>query len=162
MSIYFKDSSNELPITSIDTLDRNIILELQEHARKHFKAIAKKLKVSEGTIKNRVNRLTNSSILKLEARVNPFAFPNRISAIVGVKLTDRYKEKIMRDIEKIPEVTSVYVVTGRYDLFFEVMVDSLSALDEVLHKKDLMRVNGISAMETFVIMASNTKYFKLS
>jgi len=108
-----------------------------------------------------MNRLTNSGILKLEARVDPFAFSNKISAIVGVKLADRYNEKTMQDIEKIPEITSVCVVTGRYDLFFEIMVDSLGALDEVLHKKDLRQVNGISAMETFVVMASNTKYFRM-
>ena len=42
-------------------------------------------------------------------------------------------------------------------LKLEARVDSLGALDEVLHKKDLKQVNGISAMGTFVVMASNTK-----
>jgi len=28
--------------------------------------------------------------------------------------------------------------------------------------KDLKQVNGISSMETFVVMASNTKYFRFS
>ena len=59
---------------NLDDIDRKIILELQEDARRQFKIIAKKLRVSEGTIKNRVTRLKNRGILKLEARVNPFCF----------------------------------------------------------------------------------------
>jgi len=37
----------------IDALDRKIILELQEDARRQFKTIATKLNVSEKTVKNR-------------------------------------------------------------------------------------------------------------
>jgi len=51
----------------IDALDRKIILELQEDARRPYKDIAGKLNVSEGTIKNRVTRLINRGVLKLEA-----------------------------------------------------------------------------------------------
>ena len=57
----------------IDDLDKKIIFELQEDARRPFKVVANKFKVSEGTISNRVNRLIEKGILKLEARVNPFS-----------------------------------------------------------------------------------------
>ncbi|MCK5199142.1 MAG: Lrp/AsnC family transcriptional regulator [Spirochaetales bacterium] len=146
----------------IDNLDREIILELQEDARRQFKIIAGKLKVSEGTIKNRVERLVKQDILKLEARVNPFALPRRISAIVGVNLKERDHEEKIKEIEKIPGVTSVWNATGRFDLFFEVMVDSLNSLNDVLFRRDLKKIGGISYTETFVILSSNTKYLKLS
>jgi hypothetical protein len=41
------------------------------------------------------------------------------------------------------------------------MVDSLESLNEVLFKKDLEKIGGISYTETFVILSSNTKYFKI-
>lgn len=145
----------------IDNLDREIILELQEDARRQFKIIAGKLKVSEGTIKNRVERLIKQDILKLEARVNPFALPRRISAIVGVNLKERNHEEIIKKIEKIPWVTSVWNASGRFDLFFELMVDSLESLNDALFKNDLEKIGGISYTETFIILSSNTKYFKI-
>ncbi len=147
---------------NIDALDREIILALQKDARRPYKTIATTLKVSEGTVKNRVTRLINSGILKLEARVNPFALPNRISAIVGVNLKERNHEKKIKEIEKIPGVTSAFNATGRFDLFFEIMVDSLNSLNDVLFRKDLKKIGGISYTETFVLLHSNTKYFKLS
>ncbi len=45
------------PDKDIDCLDRKIIIELQEDARRLYKDIAGHLKVSEGTVKNRVMRL---------------------------------------------------------------------------------------------------------
>lgn len=147
---------------NIDALDRKIILSLQQDARRPYKDIAKKLRVSEGTIKNRVTRLINRGILKLEARVNPFALPNRISAVVGVNLKERNHEEKIKEIEKIPGVTSVWNAAGRFDLFFEIMVDSMNSLNEILFGKYIKKIGGISYTETFITLYSNTKYFKLS
>ena len=146
---------------NLDNIDREIILELQKDARRQYKLIAKKLNVSEGTIKNRVTRLINRGILKLEARVNPFALPNQISAVVGVNLKERNHEEKIKEIEKIPEITSVWSAAGRFDLFFEIMVDSLNSLNDILFRKDLKEIGGISYTETYIILYSNTKYFKL-
>jgi Lrp/AsnC family transcriptional regulator, regulator for asnA, asnC and gidA len=146
----------------IDDLDRRIILELQRDARQSFKNIAKTQKVSEGTVRNRVNLLISKGILKLEARVNPFAFESKVAAIVGVNLKERNHEEKIKEIEKIPCVTSVWNATGRFDLFFEIMVDSLQALNDVLFKKDLRKIGGIVYTETFIVLSSNTKYFRLS
>ncbi len=145
----------------IDDLDKKIILELQEDARRQFKVIATKLKVSESTVKNRVTRLINRGVLKLEARVDPFALPRRVAAVVGLNLKERnYKEK-MEEIEKVPGVTNVWKATGRFDLFFEIMVDSLDSLNDILFGKYLETIDGIAHIETFVLLSSNTKYFKL-
>ncbi len=146
----------------IDDLDKRIILELQQDARKPYKEIAKKVEVSEGTVRNRVVRLIDRGILKLQARVNPFAFPNKISALVGVSVKGREHEETMERIAQIPCVTSVWNATGRFDLFFEVMVDSLEDLNNVLFGKVLGEIGGVLNTETFVTLHSTTKYFKLS
>lgn len=146
----------------IDNLDKEIIIELQKDARGSFKTIARRLDVSEGTIRNRIKRLVDSNILELQARVNPFSLPTKVTALIGVNLKQRDHEEKMRQIEKIPQVTSVWTATGRYDLFFEVMVDSLQELNDVLINKDLKRIGGIAFTETFVILSSRTKYFRLA
>jgi Lrp/AsnC family transcriptional regulator for asnA, asnC and gidA len=145
----------------IDDLDRKIIHELQGDARAPFKDIAKRLRISEGTARNRVIRLIDRGVLKLEARVDPFALPHKIPALVGVSLRERDPEQKMREIERIPGVTSVWNTTGPYDLFFEVMVDSLEELNRVLLGIEPNYVKGISRTETFVVLSSSTKFFKL-
>jgi Lrp/AsnC family transcriptional regulator for asnA, asnC and gidA len=146
----------------IDQLDRKVILELQQDGRRLYKDIAKKLKVSEGTVRNRVGRLIDNGILVLQARVNPFAFPHKISALVGVRIKGRETEKTLEKIEKIPCVTSIWNATGRYDLFFELMVDSLQELNDILYREVLGKIRDVSYTETFITLSSKTKFYKLT
>jgi Lrp/AsnC family transcriptional regulator for asnA, asnC and gidA len=148
---------------SIDELDRQIILELQEDARRPYKVIAAKLNVSESTIGNRVSRLLRTGILKLEASVDPFQLSNKVAAVVGIKLERRGHLQAIEEIKKIPAVSSVYAATGEYDLFIEVMVDSIAHLNDFLfHKSQLSKIKNIVATETFILLSSNTKFFKLA
>jgi len=146
----------------IDDLDKGIILELQQDARRPFSVIAEKLNVAEGTVRNRVKRLIQRDVLELKARVNPFALSDKVPAIIGINLAEKTHEQKVKEIEKIPSVTSAWNATGRFDLFLEVMVDSLGDLNEILLKKLLHGIGGIRHSETFVILSSNTKRFKLS
>ena len=151
-----------LPDNRIDDLDRNIILELQEDARRPYKEIAAKLGVSESTISNRVNRLLRTGILKLEARVDPFRLTNTVAAIVGLKLERRGHLQAVEEIRKIPGVSAVYVATGKYDLFIEVMADSIADLNDFLfHRSRLSKMKNIITTETFILLSSTTKFFKL-
>ena len=151
-----------LPDNHIDDLDRNIILELQEDARRPYKEVAAKLSVSESTISNRVNRLLRTGILKLQARVDPFSLTNKVAAIIGIKLERRGHLQAIEEIGKIPGVSAVYVATGKYDLFIEVMEDSIADLNDFLfHKSRLSKMKNIVTTETFILLSSSTKFFKL-
>ncbi len=152
-----------LPDDRIDDLDRSIILELQEDARRPYKEIAARLSVSESTISNRVNRLLRTGLLKLEARVDPFKLANKVAAIIGIRLERRGHLQAIEEISKIDGVSAVYVATGKYDLFIEVMEDSIADLNEFLfHKSRLNKMKNIVATETFILLSSKTKFFKLS
>ena len=145
----------------LDKLEQEIIMELQKDARKSFKSIAAKLKVSESTISNRVNRLIEHDILKLEARVNPFQLKNKIVALIGINLKQRDHELIISKIQEIPGVTSVWVTTGKYDLYAEVMVDSINDLNNFIFRKGLGMMDSVSFTETNIMLHSQTKYFKI-
>ena len=152
-----------LPDNRIDDLDRSIILELQEDARRPYKEIAAKLGVSESTISNRVNRIQRTGILKLEARVDPFKLAHKVAAIIGIQLERRGHLQAVEEIRKIPGVSAVYVATGKYDLFIEVMEDSISDLNDFLfHKSRLSKMKNIVTTETFILLSSDTKFFKLA
>lgn len=147
----------------LDDLDLDIIRELQKDARMHFNKIAPKLGVTEGTVRNRVKSLLERGILVLEARINPTALQSSAAALVGLNLEKRNQVEIMKRIEAIPGITSVWNTTGRFDLFFEVMVESLKELNAFLFSNDggIEKVGGILSSETFVLLDSTTKYFKI-
>ncbi len=145
---------------NLDELDRKIILTLQTDARRPFKSIAKDNNVSEGTISNRVNRLLNNNILKLEARINPFAI-NKIGALLGVNLKERSHETTIKQIQAMENVTSVWVTTGKYDLFVEVLVNSINELNHFIFAGGLSKIDNISFTETHIMLYSETKFLKI-
>ena len=147
---------------NLDRLDRDIILELQQNARRSFKSIAAKLQVSESTISNRVNRLTGSGVLKLQARVDPFCLPHQVAALIGMNLERRCHQTAIAQIENLPGVNAVWRTTGKYDLFVEVMVDSIEMLNEFLFSAGLDRIEGLTFTETYLVLNSRTKFFKVS
>ena len=145
----------------LDETDRQIILALQNDARTSFKLIAQQLRISEGTVSNRYNRLVNDGILKLEAKIDPFSLPNKVTALVGVTLKERTTDKTMKKIMAIEGVNCVWNATGRYDLFFELMADSLSELNDILFRENLDGLSDIDHTETFVTLSGLHKYYTL-
>ena len=67
----------------LDNIDKKIISELQKNGRISYKDIAKKLGVSDGTIRFRIKKLIQKKLLKISASINPFVFDASITAQIG-------------------------------------------------------------------------------
>ncbi|MEW6375825.1 MAG: Lrp/AsnC family transcriptional regulator [Thermodesulfobacteriota bacterium] len=141
----------------LDELDRKIVIELQENGRRSYKEIAKKLKVSNGTVRLRTEKMIEKGLVKIKALTNPFKFEHRICALVGINLERRGHAEKMKQVSKLKGVTSVMNCTGRYDLFVEVFLDSQKELMEFL-VNEISKVDGIQATETFVYLDGINKW----
>lgn len=156
-----KDATMTLPTQELDDLDQEIIWELQEDARRPYKKIAAKLSVAESTVSNRVNRLLESGLLKLEARVDPFKLSHKVAALVGIHLDRQQQMSVIHEIQGLPGVNAVWVSTGKYDLFAEVMRDSITDLNTFIFNNSLGRLEKIKSTESFIMLYSNSKHFKM-
>ena len=145
---------------AMDDLDRKIIGELQKNGRTSYKDIAKKLRVSDGTIRFRTGRLIRKNILRITASINPFALENGIVALVGMQLEKRTHKKTMEKISRLRGVVSVCNATGRYDLLAEVYLDSQKELSRFL-MEDLSRIGGINTTETFIYLDAINKWVEM-
>jgi len=135
----------------LDDLDFKIIRELQENGRRPYKEIAKRLKVSDGTIRLRTKKLIEEGLIKIKALINPFKFEHRICALVGINLERRGHVEKMKQISQLKGVTSVMNATGKYDLFVELFLESQKELMEFL-VNEISKVDGIQSTETFVFL----------
>ncbi len=144
----------------IDDLNQKIIKELQRDGRISYKEIAKKLKVSDGTIRFRTKRMIRKGLLKISASINPFAIETSITALVGMQLEKRTHKKTMERISKLKGVVSVCNATGQYDLIVEVFLDSRKELNKFLIE-DLSRIEGIKTTETFVYLDAINKWIEI-
>jgi Lrp/AsnC family transcriptional regulator for asnA, asnC and gidA len=144
--------------SELDALDHGIMDELRRDGRATNSAIASKLGVTEGTIRQRTRKLFESGAFRVLGRANPEIMPDQQVCLVGLKLGDSRKlEARAREVAALPEVMSVAIVTGRYDLVAEVVVPSNKGLIGFL-TDSLASVRDLESTETFLLLKTFDKW----
>jgi len=128
-----------------------IVSVLGENGRLSNREIARRIGVSEGTVRYRLGRLLRGGDLRVAAQVNIESFPGIYLAFVGVKIDGRRLTECAERIEKLPSVLTTMVVTGRYDLFAVVLAHSHHTLVDFVTNQ-LSHVSGVRDSETFVVL----------
>jgi len=140
-----------------DETDWKIINILREEYMSN-NAIALKLGVSEGMIRQRLKRLKEAGVLIVRALINPELLANQQIATIMANISEsRLMAQKVEEISKLDNVQSVSIVSGRYDLQIEVVVDSNKGLVRFL-TESLSQVDGISNTESFITLRSYGKF----
>jgi len=126
----------------LDHFDLDIISFLQSDGRISFTDIAKALKVSEGTVRNRVARLIEDRILQIVGMVDPYRLGFDASDLISVSVQPSLLEKVVDTISKFPEVSYPIMVSGEFDLLVEVLCRDREHLASFLNEK-MLRVPGV-------------------
>ena len=135
----------------IDETNKAIIKHLQD-GRKPFSAIADELAITENTVRARVNKLMEEGVLQVTGMVDPEQLPGHRICMMGIKLKTMDLSGKAKDISRLKGVISVCVVTGRYDLIAQVLLDedqNYSLID--FFTKELVKIAEILNVETFVV-----------
>lgn len=136
----------------IDAINIAIINHLRD-GRTSYKKIADNLKLSEGTIRGRVKKLREEGVLEISGLVDPEAIPEKYVVIVGIKLKDMDLVGKGEEFSKLRGVTSVCVVTGRFDLILMVMLKKEFGILE-FYTEEVARIENVRSVETFVVYKS--------
>ncbi|MFP4179727.1 MAG: Lrp/AsnC family transcriptional regulator [Spirochaetaceae bacterium] len=135
----------------IDDTNIEIIKHLRD-GRKSFSAIADALDITENTVRARVNKLTEEGILEITGLVDPEALPGCRMIIIGIKLSTVDLVRKGKEFTSLKGVVSVSVVTGRYDLIAQVMLNESDGFGLMEFFTDqLSKVEEIREVETFVV-----------
>ncbi len=116
-----------------DALNRKIIAMLQQDGRMPFSKIAEKLGTSEGTVRYRVNQMTEAKVLKIIGVADPIALGNEGYALIALKLgSNADPREVSRRFETCDEVTFILFAASQYDLVIEVICETHRELREFL------------------------------
>jgi Lrp/AsnC family transcriptional regulator for asnA, asnC and gidA len=135
----------------LDELGQNIIWELQEDARQSFREIGRKLKVSEGTVRNRVKSLVKSNTMKISAVANPERLGLNFMCIMCIEVKVGTAEKVEQLLIKNPNVYYLCGCTGTYDIIGLFMFHIPHEFDEFV-KNVIANIPDITRTTTFVVM----------
>lgn len=146
----------------LDATDRRLSKLLSGDAQASVNQLADKLQLSAPTVRARLRSLIDRNVLKIVGLLNLSERPELISAVVGINANAQgHLDELMKKLADLPFVSSVSVVTGRFDLIVEVLVqgdvqDLYRVTSELLPK--VAGPGVVSRSETFVVMKSHNKW----
>ena len=134
----------------IDETDHNILDMLIENTRTPFTDIAKKLKISAGTVHVRVKKMEEAGIitgssLRLDYKKLGYSF----IAYVGVFLNKTSQTQfVLERINEIPFVTVAHVTTGKFNIFCKIRAKDTSHAKDIIYQID--DIEGVTRTETMI------------
>ncbi|MCH2058380.1 MAG: Lrp/AsnC family transcriptional regulator [Thalassotalea sp.] len=126
---------------------------LREYVRASVSELAKKLKVSRGTVQNRIEKLvTTGAILGFTIRAHEGLSQDQVRAVMMIEVTGRSTSQVIRHLRGIPELIKLHTTNGKWDLVAEITTDSLVELDRIL--RIVREIEGIIASETSILLST--------
>lgn len=132
--------------SDMDEINRKILSLLQEDSRTPYVDIAEKLGVSEGTVRNRVEKMQSQGII--EKFTVKFEEKEMLRAFVMVRLSTDAKASEL--VKKFPEDFDIFEIAGDHDLLAEIHRENTSKINEAV---DVIRsLNGVISTKTYMVL----------
>lgn len=135
----------------IDPIDLRIMKELTLDATISFVQLAKKLKVSNTLVHQRIKKLKEAGILKYATyHLDPLKLGYQTSAYTQLMLTDsKLHRKVEEELKKIPEIVECVNIVGRYALIVRIYAKNNNHLRDVIYGK-IHPIEGVEGTNTTV------------
>ena len=141
----------------VDSTDLKIIQILEKNGRTPNNEIAARVSISEGTVRNRIKKLTDSKFLTVKGLTNPERWTDKqlIFVLVKLEITKNWKE-IAQKVSELETVKSVSMITGRFDLIIEIFMEPHNLINFLT--QDLASVGNISSTESLITIKNFNKW----
>lgn len=145
------------PAVVLDPTSRAIIEQLQEDGRRPYAAIGKAVGLSEAAVRQRVQRLVESGVVRIVAVTDPLQVGLTRQAMIGIKAEGDLQE-LADALAAVAEVDDVVVTAGAFDVLVEVVCEDDEHLLRVLNR-DVRALPGVRTTETFVHLAARRRLY---
>ncbi len=137
----------------MDTIDRKLLALLRKDGRASLSALAEELKVSRGTVQNRIERLTRGGVIAgFSVRVTQADDPHAVRAVMMIEITGQKTLAVIQALRGLPEVHALHTTNGAWDLVAEIHADNLVEFERVL--RGVRAMDGVSKSETSLLLTT--------
>jgi Lrp/AsnC family transcriptional regulator for asnA, asnC and gidA len=135
----------------IDQTDCKIIELLQKDGRMPNTMIAKKLGVSEATVRSRLNRLTKEEYIQIVAVSNPLKLGFEVVGMLKIDVDIKKIDTVSKELSKIDQIWYIVHATGSAYIYAEFNAKSIDDLNEVIANK-INKIDGLLKTDTSLVL----------
>jgi len=122
-------------LKDLDKIDLEIIKTLSQDGKKSFVKIAKETGLTPVGAKNRVEKLIERDILKIQGLLNIKKFYS-VTATIGIEASPDVVSKLIRRFENCPLVYNlVKISSGHHNLIIDILASDLERINDFITKQ---------------------------
>ncbi len=145
--------ADPLQIFGMDPLDEHIIRLLQRDARSSNMSIASAMNVSEGTVRQRIRRLEQDRVIRIQAISNIASVGLGSSAFVGVHTIGGHTSEVIAQLLELDNIPIVIQSFGDFDALLVVGAEDRQGLMDLVVGR-IAGLSGIRRTETIEIVTT--------
>ncbi|MDO8633140.1 MAG: Lrp/AsnC family transcriptional regulator [bacterium] len=132
----------------LDAIDLKILSYLGEDGRESLAAIGKKLKISAVSVKNRVDRLLEKNVLKIQGILQVEHFYS-MSASIEIDAGKKAVDALIERCQKLVEVYCLVREIAPHNLYMRILARNLEDINEFV-EREIRSVPGVQYVEVQV------------
>ena len=135
----------------LDAFDRRIILEMTDDARIPYVQLAKRLKVSNTLIHQRIKKLREGGILRNASfYLDPWKLGYQTSAYTQIMLENsNFHRNVESQLSEIPEIVECVNIAGRYAILVKIYAVNNRHLRNIIYDK-IHPIKGVEGTNTTI------------
>ena len=147
----------------MDVTDLRILEILQRDARATQQEIARRVRLSQPSVADRIHKLeARGIILAYVAKLDPNQLGKDITAFIGVGISHpKYFEQFGKKIMALPDVLECHRVAGSDSYLLKIRTENTRSLDRLLVEQ-IRAIPGVYRTETTLVLSSIKEDLALS
>ena len=120
---------------ALDDLEIEILKILEQDARISYRRIADDLRISVGTVHNRIKKLKDKGILKgFLLHLDTLKLGYNLKFLIMLSINGKFIEEVLKEISNLSEITTIFQTTGEYSATVICRFKSLEEVQIFLNK----------------------------
>lgn len=133
-----------------DTVDEGIMAILREDGRLSNREVARRLDVSEGTVRQRLKKLQDAGAIRIGVVTDANRVGFAVSAWVRVSVSPEHTDHALTSFSSLKEVQYVAAVVGRYNVLVVLTASNQLELMRLVNAK-IESCRGVSQVDVRII-----------
>jgi len=141
----------------VDKTDQKILSELSKDSSISIPKLAEKINVNSSVVYSRIKRLVKKKLIeRFTIQVNNKELGYSVKSLTGINMDSKHRDNVIQELFKIPSVSEVSEVTGRFDILVTMYAENLSEMYRII-SDNIGKIQGIIGSESFIEMKTRTK-----
>ena len=141
----------------MDKTDQKILSELSKDSSISIPKLAEKINVNSSVVYSRIKRLVKKKLIeRFTIQVNNKELGYNVKSLTGINMDSKQRDNVIQELFKIPSVSEVSEVTGRFDILVTMYAENLNEMYKIV-SDNIGKIDGVIGSESFIEMKTRTK-----